>query len=278
MSSSLTSQLNAFVTSEATGRDNKQKVVQEYNTYHNTKESIDKSQKLSIYVTSTKYFYDLVTDFYEWGWGQSFHFAPRYMEETFEASLSRHEYFLALRAGLKKGMKVLDVGCGVGGPLRAISRFSKAHVTGVNYNDYQIERAKKLTRFPELNAYVKGDFNELSKTFPENHFDAVYQMEATCHCLKKEKVYGEIFKVLKPGGNFVSMEWVMTDKYDETNPLHVEVKNGISQGNGIDDLPSYKRVLEALEAVGFEVLGPRGCCFGRRHSLVQRIARFKRYT
>ena len=28
-------------------------------------------------------FYDLVTDFYEYGWCQSFHFAPRYKGETF---------------------------------------------------------------------------------------------------------------------------------------------------------------------------------------------------
>ncbi len=42
-------------------------------------------------------FYDLVTDFYEWGWGQSFHFAPRFKGEGFHESIKRLEYFVALR-------------------------------------------------------------------------------------------------------------------------------------------------------------------------------------
>ena len=30
-------------------------------------------------------YYDLVTDFYEYGWGRSFHFAPRVPGESFQA-------------------------------------------------------------------------------------------------------------------------------------------------------------------------------------------------
>ena len=40
-------------------------------------------------------YYDLVTDFYEFGWGRSFHFAPRVPGESFKASLVRHERYLA---------------------------------------------------------------------------------------------------------------------------------------------------------------------------------------
>lgn len=42
-------------------------------------------------------FYNLVTSFYEYGWGQSFHFAPRHTNESFESSIARYEYFLAAR-------------------------------------------------------------------------------------------------------------------------------------------------------------------------------------
>jgi cyclopropane fatty-acyl-phospholipid synthase-like methyltransferase len=38
-------------------------------------------------------------------------------------------------------MKVLDVGCGVGGPAREIAHFTGAHVTGLNNNAYQLQRA-----------------------------------------------------------------------------------------------------------------------------------------
>lgn len=36
-------------------------------------------------------FYSLITDFYEYGWGESFHFAAREVGESFEASIIRQE-------------------------------------------------------------------------------------------------------------------------------------------------------------------------------------------
>lgn len=47
---------------------------------------------------------------------------------------------------------------------------------------------------------VKGDFMKLAEQFGENSFDAVYAIEATCHAPNFEGIYGEIKKVLKPGG------------------------------------------------------------------------------
>lgn len=51
------------------------------------------------YTTMVNNFYDLVTDFYEWGWGECFHFAPRYCHEGFHESIRRSEYYLASRLG-----------------------------------------------------------------------------------------------------------------------------------------------------------------------------------
>ena len=69
------------------------------------------------------HYYDLVTDFYELGWGASFHFAPRFRNETLAASITRHQHYLAAALRLSPGMRVLDAGCGVGGPLRSVHRF-----------------------------------------------------------------------------------------------------------------------------------------------------------
>ena len=63
--------------------------------------------------------------------------------------------------GLKDDMKVLDVGCGVGGPAREIAKFSGVNVTGLNNNDYQIERATRYAAREGLSSqlrFVKGDF------------------------------------------------------------------------------------------------------------------------
>lgn len=76
---------------------------------------------------------------------------------------------------IKPGMRVLDVGCGVGGPAREIARFTDAYITGLNNNDFQISRAQQKTRKQGLSDrvnFVKGDFMKLSEQFGEGSFDA----------------------------------------------------------------------------------------------------------
>src|SRR5258708_160625 len=46
---------------------------------------------------------------------------------------------------LNPGMVALDMGCGIGGPGRVMARFSEAKIIGLNNNDYQLTRCKKLT-------------------------------------------------------------------------------------------------------------------------------------
>ena len=126
-----------------------------------------------------------------------------YKGESFFQAIARHEHYLSAQMGLKPGMHVLDVGCGVGGPAREIARFSGATITGVNNNQFQVDRAKKYTARAGLSnqvKYVKGDFMGLAELFGENSFDAVYAIEATVHAPNFEAIYKEIRKVLKPGG------------------------------------------------------------------------------
>ena len=55
-------------------------------------------------------------------------------------SIKRAEYHLCSCLGLKPGMRVLDVGCGVGGPMRNMAIFSGAKIDGVSINEYQVWR------------------------------------------------------------------------------------------------------------------------------------------
>lgn len=212
-------------------------------------------RRLDDYNEGTHSYYNVVTDFYEYGWGTSFHFSRYYQGESFSAATARHEHYLAYKAGIKPGDLVLDVGCGVGGPAREIARFTGCNVIGLNNNDYQIGKAKyyaKKFQLQDQMDFVKGDF--MNMDFEENTFDKVYAIEATCHAPKLEGVYGEIYKVLKPGGTFAVYEWVMTDKYDETNPEHRKIAYEIEIGDGIPKMFTLDVARDALHKVGFEVL------------------------
>lgn len=155
---------------------------------------------------------------------------------------------------IQENARVLDVGCGVGGPAREIIKFTGANVTGLNNNDYQIERSLRYAKKEGLEdkwSAVKGDFMQMS--FAENSFDAVYAIEATVHAPSLQGVYEQIFKVLKPGGVFGVYEWLMTDNYDNDNPHHREIRLGIEQGDGISNMVKVSEGLAAIKAAGFEL-------------------------
>jgi sterol 24-C-methyltransferase len=166
---------------ESLARDQVKKEVDGYIKLF-TAEDASVEERKAKYETLVNSFYDLVTNFYEYGWGQSFHFAPRHRFESFEASIARHEMYLAHRLHLEKGQVALDVGCGVGGPARCIARFSEANIVGLNNNDYQIGRAKLLTkeaRLEHLINYMKADFM---------HIPAEVRTFLTLHPLHKTSI------------------------------------------------------------------------------------------
>src|SRR5262244_822199 len=93
-----------------------------------------------------RHYYELVTQFYERGWGESFHFAPRNVGEPLPVALRRYERHLGERLGLRPGQRILELGCGVGGPMRHLAEDFGVHVTGVTIVPYQVERGRQLTR------------------------------------------------------------------------------------------------------------------------------------
>lgn len=78
-------------------------------------------------------------------------------------------------------MRVLDVGCGVGGPAREIAKFTGCHVTGLNNNDYQIDRATYYGAKEGLSDqldFVKGDFMVCHPSFGAS--GASYSVSVGC--------------------------------------------------------------------------------------------------
>ncbi|KAH8520095.1 hypothetical protein H0E87_001525 [Populus deltoides] len=207
------------------------KLYEKYHVYYGGAEEDRKAN----YSDMVNKYYDLVTSFYEFGWGESFHFAPRFKGESLRESIKRHEHFLALQLGLKPGQKVLDVGCGIGGPLREIARFSSTSVTGLNNNEYQISRGKELNR-------IAG-------------------VDRTCDFVKYG-CYSEIYRVLKPGQCFAAYEWCMTDAFNPHDQEHQKIKSEIEIGDGLPDIRSTGQCIDALKKAGFEVIWSKDLAVG----------------
>ena len=218
-----------------------------------SEESVEERKKR--YADMVNDFYNLVTDFYEWGWGQSFHFGPRFHNETFVESIKRTEYHLCSRLGMKPGVRALDVGCGVGGPMRNMAIFSGASIDGITINEYQVKIGNKYNEKHGLSDICKltqGDFQNLP--WPNATFDVAYAIEATCHSPDRVQTFGGVARVLKKGGLFGGYEWVMTNKYDANNKDHVRIKEGIEVGNGLPTLVGPEVIIDNLKKAGFEIV------------------------
>ena len=157
-------------------------------------------------------YFDRVTDTYRRAWGDSFHFALFSGAETLPEAMVATERRLADEGGFRPGMRVLDIGCGVGGPALNIAEHSGAHVTGVNIVPHQVEIARR--RAAERGLAERTHFevaDGMSMPFPDGAFDAVYIFEAGCHMPDKARFYVECARVLRPGGVFLGNEWLQRD-------------------------------------------------------------------
>ena len=243
---------------EVFARDSVDSSFKKYEGHHSGEAQGSLEKRKSDYQDFIITYYNLVTDFFEYGWGQSFHFAPRGKKESFLASITRHEHYLAHMLGLRPGMRVIDLGCGIGGSLREIARFSGAKIVGVSNNAYHLKRAHELMEEAGIThrvEYLLCDFMNVDA--PDSSFDAVYSIEATCCAPNKTGVYGEAFRLLKPGACFAAYEYCLTDRFDAEDPHHLQIKKDIEIGGGLLDIEYQHQIDDALRAVGFELLETR---------------------
>jgi len=211
------------------------------------------------HAATVKEYYDLCSEFMVYGWGESLHFAPLSPGESLEDSKVRHQRLMIAKLELSEGMTVVDVGCGIGGPMRRVAREADVKVVGVNNNEIQLDRAKSLNAEAGLDHmvdYLTCSFMDMD-AIADDTFDRGYAIESTCHAPDKAGAFAEIYRVLKPGALFWGQEMCMTDKFDPDDNGHQALKHDLMQGIALKDIATMVEVNEALETAGFQVIEGR---------------------
>lgn len=203
-----------------------------------------------------KDYYGLYNELMTWSWGESLHFAPLAPHETLEDSKIRHQRLMIEKLDLKQGMTVVDIGCGIGGPMRRVVREAGVRVVGININKIQLEKAKRLNAEAGLDHmvdYLACSFMDMN-AIEDNTFDRGYAIESTCHAPDKESAFEEIFRVLKPGALFWGQEMCLTDKFDPNDRRHKDLERDLQRGIALKDIATFGEVNQALEAAGFHII------------------------
>ena len=205
---------------------------------------------------TVKEYYDLCGEFMVFGWGESLHFAPLSPQESVEDSKTRHQRLMIAKLELREGMSVVDIGCGIGGPMRRVIRDAGVRVVGVNSNEIQLDKAKSLNAEAGLDHmadYLACSFMDMG-AIADDTFDRGYAIESTCHAPDKAGAFAEIYRVLKPGALFWGQEMCLTDKFDPNDNRHRAIKQELMRGIALNDIATFEQVNHALETAGFQII------------------------
>ncbi|KAK1147853.1 Delta(24)-sterol C-methyltransferase [Aspergillus melleus] len=199
-------------------------------------------------------FYEHGTSLIEHIFGSFIHVFRLTPGETLANAVTRHEHYLALWLKVNKDQKVLDIGCGNGGPTREIARFLDVNVVGVDLEEHHVQHAKRFTTAAKLEdrvSFKAADFMDMK--LEEASFDGAYSIEATAYAPDLQAVYAQVFKFLRPGARFAVYEPVLASKYRDGDPEHREIRRKYEQVFAAPPLREASAAVEAMKAAGFEM-------------------------
>jgi len=148
----------------------------------------------------------------------------------------------------REGDHILDIGSGLGGPARMLSRITGAKVTGVDLTPAFVDIANELSE--RLNMGDRTYFqvgNAVDLPFGPASFEGAWMQHVSMNIADKGALFRGIDRVLKPGGRLVCQEVVqLAPDVAYPTPWASDARQSF--------LASADGLREAISDAGFEVL------------------------
>jgi len=159
---------------------------------------------------------------------------------------------VAGQLALVAGDRVLDIGCGLGGPARQIAAHYGCHVTGIDLTRDYVEAGNVLSGWLNLTDRVwLQQGNALALPFAEGFFAAAYMLHVGMNIVDKSALFSEAARVLRTGARLGVYDVMRTGEGDLAYPLPWA---STPETNAIAAPAQYR---EALSAAGFEFISER---------------------
>jgi tocopherol O-methyltransferase len=161
-------------------------------------------------------------------------------------SIANTNAFLAERAGVVGGTRVLDAGCGVGGSAIWLARERGARVVGISLVDRQIELARGFARERGVEGLATFAVRDMLETgFEDASFDVVWNIESLCHVADIHGYLAHVHALLVDGGRFACIDVCSGPIAD------ADRQRRICEGWALAALRSTEEMASALADTGF---------------------------
>jgi len=173
---------------------------------------------------------------------------------------------MAEQMKLRAGMRLLDIGCGVGGPARYFAAAHQSDVTGIDLTAEFVRAAQSLTARVGLSQ--RAHFQQgsaLDLPFDPRSFDGAYLFHVGMNITDKKKLFAGIARVLTPGSELVV--YVM-----RTGPGEVSFPVPWASSAAESAVASVEEYRSALAETGFSIVAERS----RREFAIEFLERMRK--
>jgi 27-O-demethylrifamycin SV methyltransferase len=162
----------------------------------------DLSSKVSQFNSSH---YDFVSDVWQIIYGDNFHAGYFYRpDESYKQATENLITELANLGNFSPESRVLDVGCGIGGPAVCLHEKYGCHVHGITISEKGVLKARESAKRKGYDSHLTFTVTDAQDNkLPDSSFDIVWAMESFHLIDDKAKTFAECYRVLKPGGQLL---------------------------------------------------------------------------
>lgn len=150
---------------------------------------------------------------------------------------------------IKDGDHVLELGFGNGSNLLYLAHsFPTASFTGKD-----LQRLAR-TGVPPNVSTIEGDYSDLSQ-IADGSIDVAFAFETIVHNAEKEKIYREVYRVLKPGGVMIVYDYALSESFNTFDARIRKAIALISKGCASAMIESLEEFNRHYTNSGFKIEG-----------------------